>query len=301
MQIGNKTFPHPIINANKSLSDYGEYEFKLEFDADDKSDPKYVSLKNIKLISDSPIINKLIEKNKIGCAILYESPNSMFRKIKYLNDKDCFIDFKRADFNGNIEITLLAYAKEDFEIDFSELGEDYNGINFRIEKYDILGVQDNLSFKINHENSEENLVKSIFSITSDENILDESLNCDYTGNKIKITMSKEVYSKYYNVYSSSAYSEIFFSLILIPVLTEALSKCKEKLIADYDFDNLISDYSWFKSIINQHERLGITFNEDEFKNESPLLIAQRVFKLPFGKSINEVYSLINNNGEDEDE
>ena len=55
-----------------------------------------------------------------------------------------------------------AYATKDFVYSDDDFLDDYEGNSFNIEKYDILGIDDGFSVRINYDETKDKKVSSIF-------------------------------------------------------------------------------------------------------------------------------------------
>lgn len=288
MQVRGKLFPYPVLNNNLALSNYANKTFDLLFE--DKSDDNNLYLQNVGYYCNSASINKLIEGGKIGVLLIVESANVIYRKkIDITNGK---IDFEisNQELSGKIEISMYAYSKESFTYIADEVDSDYKDLSFEIEKYDIIAINDGISRTILHKDSEENLVKSIFSIQPLSSIEDGMFDVQYENSrKILISMSDHDHGNYNIVYSMPTYQEVFFNMILIPSLTQALSKCFFEVQRGADLDDIILNFQWFASIQKQYKRLtNNELNRENFLSIPPIQLAQMVLGKPIKLSLEKL-------------
>ena len=289
MQVRNKLFPYPVINYNKLYSNYNDYNFELVYELEETD--KALVLKNAKFITDSSTLNTLISSGKVGVACIVECSNTVLRKSFDLSNQPVDIVLLKADYHEKVDISMFAYAKENFSLQSIEAEEDYRGLSFDIEKYDILGAYDGFNVHFKHEESEDNLVQSIFSINVNHDQEDGNYIAEFNlGRKISITLSENDYNNYKIIYTVPLYMEIFFNMILVPCLVEGMSLCKDLLNdSSKDLDDVGNQYLWFRSIINAYKLLnGTDLTADEFKSMSLTKLAQDLLGKSFGKSIKKM-------------
>ena len=237
MQIRGKLFPYPVLNQNSVFSNYLFCDFELIFE--DASTEDILILHNVGFKTNSLTINKLIEEDKIAVSLILECADVIFRKNYDVTKRNIDIIISKQELSGKIELSIFAYAKTEFTYVPEEVDEDYKGIEFQIDKYDIIAANDGVSSTILHRDTEENLVKSIFSIQPLSSVEDGMFEVQYENSrKIVINMSEYDHSNYKIVYSRPIFQEVFFNMMLIPALSQALTQClKEKKKATQPYFN----------------------------------------------------------------
>lgn len=285
MQIKRRVFSYPVLNNVPSLSSYNNKIFLLKFElTDDDSD---LIIKDIRYECDSDYINQKISNGDIKVICVVECSDTIYRKKFELNSSEGNnLRISKNDLSEKTDISCFAYACGDLLMETSEeFDEDYQNINYEIEKYNILCANDGYNFRIVHEQNEDNLAKSIFSIIPIDADDVDTFEVDVKTNKIEISLSQEDYQHYSNVYSSDILTEEFFCILLIPALTEGLYICKEYNEAQ-DIEDLEAQFHWFRSITYAYKNLyGIDLDLDEFKKMSPSSLAQRLLGSPIGKAL----------------
>ena len=304
MQVKAKIFPYPIINNNKAFSNYNDKNFQIVFDEPPAEDEKSYILKNCRFESDSTLINRLYSEGKLGIVLIVECSNTVYRKSFEVSKTGKDLILLKVDFTEKVDISMFAYAKESFTIQSDEFEEDYKGIDFEIEKYDIVGANDGFNVRFRHEESEDNLVQSIFSIIKSDTVeLGAYLvECDI-GRKITITLSLEDYKNYKIIYTVPAYKEVFFNMILVPSLIEGLSLCRAVLEDESkDMDDIGNQYPWFRSIESAYKKLkGIDLQAQDFKSTSPVRLAQELLGKPLGQALKSLVDETNKPSEGGDD
>lgn len=288
MQIAKKIFPYPIINRESQYSTYNGSSFSLELEEIDSE--KIFYLKKVRYTTDSQLLNKLIKESKVEVALIIECSETIFRKKVLLNEEGIDIPLYKSDFSGKVVYSMYAYTTQNIVLESSdEFLEEYQGIDYDLEKYSIVAADDGRTLYMNHEEAEENVVKSIFSVIPSFDKNDNVFYVDYeTGKKIIITLSENDFNNYNEMFNIDTYKELFFSVLLIPSLTEALTRCK-MLVDEYELEEVEQTYKWFKSIIVAYEKqIGKEFTVEEFRDFSPVVLAQQLLGKPLSESLKTI-------------
>jgi len=300
MQIKNKTFPYPILNNNKLYSNFKESNFEIKYEIDENKDT-YI-LKDIKFSTNSKLINSLYDNDKISVFLIIECSDTVFREKFKIGKIPSDIKLLKSDFSEKVDVSMFAVAAKDFVFYSSdEFDDDYSKIKFEIEKYNIICANDGFNIAFKHDESESNLIKSIFSIIPNEEINDDKFKVDCEGKKITISLSFDNYEKFKIINNVSTYKEIVFNMLLIPSLIEGLSLCKvafqEK---DNDIEEVGNYYVWFRSILSQYKKIyNKDLTPDDFFNVSPVLLAQKLLGEPLSKALENIVTDLNKIEEEE--
>ena len=299
MQVKNKLFPYPVLNHNAINSTFFNRNFQLCFKS--TKTKGRVLLEDIHFETNSKYIAELYENGSIEVVCIVECSHSVFRKCYPLTNKlGQTLSLNTNDFNGKVEISMFAYAKKNFSIYSEEFLDDYQGVSFPIDKYDILAVNDGVTVKFDHLESEDNMAKSIFSITIDDALNSEdAYSAFYEGRKISIYLSREQYENYNIVYNSPNFKEVFFNMLLVPVLTEAFTTIKRLLEDDLAFDDICSKYTWFASVKNGYQKIySKELTKEVFLDCSPVSLAQELLGKPLAPSLINIIEVIRGNKEE---
>ena len=300
MQVKNKIFPYPIINNNKNYSNFNELAFDLIYEPEETKNA-YI-LKNTRFFTESKTILKLIKEGKIGITVVVESSNSVYRKSFEITEETKDIKLFKSEFLERVDISMFAYAKNDFILQSDEVDEDYLGISFNIDKYDIVGVNDGFNIRFKHNDEEDNLIHSIFSINVGHNLEEGEYLVEFDiGRKISINLPENEYKNYKIIYTVPVYKEVFFNMLLIPALIEGLSLCKAMLDdPSKDLEDVGNHYLWFRSILTSYKRLeGKELTIETFKGCSLSSLSQKLLGKPLGEALKKLVSETNNLQEEE--
>ncbi|MGS0972246.1 MAG: hypothetical protein ACVCEJ_03240 [Candidatus Izemoplasmataceae bacterium] len=296
MRLGNRLFPYPVLNNDKSISLYNESSF--DFLSKVEINQKQFVLKDTYYVLTNNKLNELIKSGMAEVLCVVECSTTVYREVFTIGDepKDIVIDVKRL--NGKVTVSAYIYAKneiigfndEDFDVDY----KDYS---FQIEQYDILAADDGFTTKVVYEDDEDDKISSIFLVIKDaEDNLNE-MKVELLPAKIQITIPEKQFNKYENLKTNEYFRNMFFSFFIIPSLVYAFEHIKKE-----NFENALMEYDWFSSVQTSYkEKTGKELNESEFENVSPFYIAQIVMDYPVIKAIDELMeSVLNKRGVDDE-
>lgn len=303
MQVKARIFPYPVLNNNSVFSGFKAEGFNLNYEPVE-NESSY-TLKGLTFVTESKTINNLFKEGKTGICLIVECSDTVYRKKFELTDKPKDIILKKVDFSEKVCISLFAYAKENFQLKSEEFDEDYQGIDFQIEKYDILAAYDGFTISFHHDESSDNVVKSIFSIIVNREIKDGpySIDCDTNPRKIIVTLSEKDFKNYQIVYTAPNYREVFFCMLLVPALQDALNNCLNLIKHDgKDIDDICDQYLWFRSIMTAYQRLeGKELSSEELKAMPASLLAQKLLGNPLEVSMGKLVDTLKGTEEEDND
>lgn len=287
MRVGNKIFPYPVLNHIQKLSNYINCNFDILYSFEETE--KEVVFKDLRFETDSDLLNNLYDEKKIDVVCIVECSDTVFRQ-KYQIGKTGFnLVLYKADLSEKTAITFFAYAIQNFTMESNEFEEDYRGIKFEIDKYDILASNDDQYITVKHQEKENDLAQSIFSIVNDHSKNDGKYAVDYLSKKITIYLSDEDYKNYKVIAGINEYKEIFFNMLLIPSLIEAITECKNEVINGSSLEDVGDTHQWFRSIVNAYKRLhNEDLTVDTFKNIKPIEMSQELLGKPLNTSFKKM-------------
>lgn len=294
MQIKNKIFPYPLLNKNLAFSNFNDKYFMLSYEPEE-TESAFI-LKNARVETDCDSIKELILEGKVSMCCVIECSYTIFRKAYPISFEPVDLVLSKKDFSEKVDVSMFAYASKAFTYQPKEVEEDYVGLSFEIEEYQIIAADDGFNVKISHDMTEDSMVKSMFNVIRDttRDKDDPVYTVDYTQNRITISLADNSYSNYSLIKSVPDFKEVFFNLLLIPVLTEGLSKCFNKLDEITDLDELVNSYPWFKSIMVGYKMLeGKELTKDIINDLTPLILSQKLLRNPLGTSLDNLKKIIN--------
>ncbi len=289
MRIGKRLFPYPILNNDRSLSSYKDSSFELVVEIETQSDK--LLLKNVHYEMNNHTLETLIFDNKVNVMCVVECSATVFRESFEIDEEGHDKELNIRDFNGRVEVSAFAYAKEDIpEFWDEDFVEEYVDTSFPIAKYDILAVDDGITTRVDFDEERDTKISSIFLVT--KNLSEDAREIDVkpSSRKISITVPESQFNFYEKVKATSHLKNIFFTFLIIPALIHTLEEIKREANG---FENAEIDYSWFKSVQNAYkEKAGEELDEETFESESAISIAQKVMEYPIINGFDELRDLI---------
>ena len=289
MRIGRRLFPYPLLNNEKLYSQFKDSTFSLQYE-ELITNENYV-LKDICCDVSNVTLLNLISTNKASIVCVIECAGTMFRNCYKLSIEPTNIVIPLTDLNGKINVSAYIVANEDIENYFSEdFFDDYEGINFYIEKNDILAVDDGFFNKIDFDEEQDTKKTSIFVIIKDKTIKDETMQIEYDSSKIIISLPEDQWNTYEKTKRIKKFESMYFSIIAIPALSYALSSLQAK---SESVDSLRMDYKWFNSFMVQYSNIheGQELIDEEFIKMNTHLEAQLMMNLAVTKSLDDIFGL----------
>ena len=279
MLIGNKIFPYPLLNHSKELSGYKKSEFCFKFDLDGRGQLITINdkiiLKNIHFTLNNQELMELYRAGKTRVLCVVECSSTVYRKKFEITDISKNVEIPLEALNNGVVISAYMISNciiKDFKsVDFLD---DFQGYTFEFDKYDILAADDGYKFRIEIDETNENKMTSIFNVIRKENAGDV---VGYTsGNdKIDIYLSDEYYHKYDTMKNYSKYNKVFFSMLIIPVLSNCLYEIQSEYKEDDELDDICDDKRWFSSVLKRYRHVtGNDMDSDTFKTSNPFELAQ---------------------------
>lgn len=289
MRIGRRLFPYPLLNNDKLYSQFKDSVFALEYEEVVNSE-NYI-LKNVECEITNNELIELIKSDKASMVCVIECASTMFRKSYKLQLGKTSIIIPLTDVNGKISVSAYIVANENIDNYFSnDFFDDYEGINFSIEKNDILAVDDGFTNKIDFDDYEDTKKSSIFVIIKDKSIKDETMQIEYDSSKIIISLPEEQWNTYDKTKRIKKFENMYFSIIAIPALSYALSSLQAK---SENVDSLRMDYKWFNSFAIQYEIIheGKELIDEDFIKMNTYLESQLILNLAVTKSLDDIFGL----------
>ncbi|MBR2240255.1 MAG: hypothetical protein IJ890_02570 [Clostridia bacterium] len=275
MQIGNKLFPYPTINNSNLRSCFKETTYS--FKSNDYNDGQNYVLEDACIEINNENIKKMIEENQLGVGLIIECSSTVYRKMFEITTEPQTIKIPIGDLRDKVEISCYIYAKMDLEsFNDNDFLDDYNGYSFKIDKNDIVAIDDGYTTIIDYDESIDKKVSSIFQIIRDKSA--DSMIIEKKAKKIVISLPEEEFTYYDSLRKNDNFQNIFFSMIAIPALTYCLKEFQDTIrLGDYDLDSIEMEYNWFISVKNAYKKqYGIELTENILKNEDVSIISQKL-------------------------
>ena len=300
MRVGKKLFPYPVFNKDVFFNSFKNSSFKLKYDV--SQDDINLCINNVYIDTENAKIKELYEDGTIKIALIVECSATVYRETFSIGFMSSDITIATSNFRDKVIISSYAYATKDFVYSDDDFLDDYEGNSFNIEKYDILGIDDGFSVRINYDETKDKKVSSIFLVISDSTIDNNVVKYGNNGNKIIIKLPEKQFSSYYNLSQNEYFQNMFFSILAIPALSYYLFSFKAQ---ELDIDTIINDNIWFKSVCTRYKEIhGKELTDEIFANINSNELAQELLNDATVGSIDDIFMIAVNNAKglvDEDE
>lgn len=283
MLITYREYPYPVLSYFSD--DYNDKEFKSNINYEVENG--MLNLK-IDLELTSETLKHLIENNKAIFVAHIECKNTRYRKKYTTNSNQFKIAISQEEINEDVEVLLMIVSKTNMNNFASEeFNEDFKGIEFTIEKGDILAIDTNKIINVQKDDDGLKKSPSIFSISALDNNK-ESLNWEAGSEKILIILSKDNFEKYKSINNNPKFKSVLATLIVLPVITEIICKFEE-------LEEEFEDSRWFRVLEKQLTKSGI--NTDTMSSGQAVAIAQKILPGLLEKSLINIEQMLMQEGE----
>ncbi len=290
MQIGNKMFPYPTINNIGLRNCFKETTYALK--CNDYNDGQNYILEDAYVEINNDNIKRLMSEGYLGVGLIIECSTTVFRKMYEITIEPQTIKIPIGDLRDRVEISCYIYAKKEIEkFQDNDFLEDYNGYSFKIDKNDIIAIDDGYTTVIDYDESIDKKVSSIFQIIRDKSA--DSMVIEKKAKKIVISLPDEEFTYYDNLRRNDNFQNIFFSMIAIPALTYCLKEFQDAIrTGDYDLDSIEMEYNWFISVKKAYKnQFNIELNEEILKNANVSVVAQKLLNNGNLKGIKDLFDI----------
>ena len=145
----------------------------------------------------------------------------------------------------------------------------------RIDKFDILAVDDGFKFKVELDPTEDDKVASIFTVVKKENE-DDVMTYANNEKSIVIHLPSAIYEAYDNIKMKKEYNNIAFAILAIPVLASCLEEVYTECSSD-TMEELLEAHPWFRAVcVSYKNRTGKELLYEDFVSANKLELAQMV-------------------------
>lgn len=283
MLITYREYPYPVLSYFSD--DYNDYTFKSEISYE--VDNGMLNLKiDLELISKT--LKELINENKAIFVAHIECKNTRYRKKYTTNENQFNIAISQEEINDDVEVLLMIVSKTNMN-DFAseEFNEDFQGIEFTIEKGDVLAIDTNKIINVQKDDDGLKKTPSIFSITGLDNNK-RPLDWEAGSDKILIKLSKDNFEKYKSINNNPKFKSVLATVIVLPVITEIICNF-EDLEEDYE------DTRWFRVLEKQLTKAGI--NTSAISSGDAVATAQKILPGLLEKSLANIEQMLMQEGE----
>lgn len=270
MLYNNRDYPHPVIGVGEDIA--GRFNVRLSV----RAGTKEVRLEPV-FDLENESLNNLIETGKAQFAMHIYCKSTMFREVRRFPKAVAeAIVLPTSTLRDKVEVDFFICANthiEEYQND--QAHPDYSGYSFPIDKGVILAYGGQGVFHANKTPEELKAVSSFMNIDRDVKS-DGPMYNEYDGDKITVYLSMNDYRRYQEVKKNKGIVDILHSAIVLPALMQAVLEVS-------DDSSEFADRKWFTIL---KDRVA------ETKEDTPLIVAQKILENPLNRSFNAVEYLM---------
>lgn len=261
-KLANKNYPYPIITNDTSLSSYDGITYSFSFDKE--TTENQLILKNAKIETDSKTLINLLKENKVKAVAFVTCTRTYYRYTTEIGLEPRDITLKLGDLKDKVTISAYVYTNEDLNnYKSDECNEFYKDYSFDIDKYCLFAIDDGYKLPVEYDDYSDKKVSSIFSVAEIEEDVDRLIKVYPEEKNIVIAIPKKECDDYYNMKDLEDYSALFLSLLGCPALSSCLSELQKE---GKSIEEIVEQYSWFKTIVKAYKRLnGVDLDDSLFE------------------------------------
>lgn len=282
--LAKRLFPHPVLM--KSNDDFKDSEFNVKIGLNyDSSNSCWIFEVDYDLNNNDLL--ELIKQNKIAVALHFECGSTRYRN-KWISENGTPIKTVICDSYIKLqgEYAVILVAMEDIaSYREASFHNDYDNVEFKISKGDILGIGD---FGVVSFNTDMDPV-SIFEFNHKPEISSGLFEVEYQQQNIIVNLSSSLHKEYMALKENRRLWPVLNSMLILPALNETIHFIIELYEED---DDTYEDAYWYIQISKKAKELKIDFKNLE---STKLFAAQKILS----KMVEE--ALVNLNAEIEGE
>ncbi|MBZ9623245.1 hypothetical protein G9F71_010305 [Clostridium sp. FP2] len=288
MDLRHKLFPYPVLA--EFLDDYIDNKFISEASIEKIRD-------NITFKLESKIENKtlknLIDNDKARYMFHIECPQTSYRTVVKTKDELTYHEVEAGKMVGKVQICVFVVAIDEVYNYVNEtFVSDYKGIDFNLEKGNILAIGGQFNITVDKEKEELGKIPSIFSVLRKITKEEKDLSVDIYDNKVKIWLPEKEYYNYQKMARVPTLQPALHSMIVLPVLIYIFEEIKKGGIDGFE------EYRWFKSIRKSLAIEKINLNSDTLNQHTSISLAQKVLNMPLTRALDNLIRGNNEEGEE---
>jgi hypothetical protein len=295
-------YPYPIISNNQYIGSYSNSYFKIVYLPEENEEK--IILKDIRIDTNNSKIKKLLLAGSLKSKIIIDSNESMYKLVEEVTFEPKTVEILKSNLKGEVVVSSSLITNNDItQFTDNDLKELYKGIKFTIEKNSVVGIDAGKSFKISHDDKNDKKISSLFTISRniDSDDKEMKVNINY-GKKLQILLPNDEYEYYDKMQNKKELSNVFFTIVVLPTLQDALSKMQLEIVNDKTLYQLAERYPWFDTILRIYKNnTGKDLTDETFKDISILKMSQNLINNCICNGIVEQYNYIIKRGNEDEQ
>lgn len=260
MRFGNRYLPYPTFNEHGELNCYLRGYFRFHAFPVQDAEGGNLILKDVRYETNSPLLKRLVSEGRAGVLMVIECQDTVTRISMPISEAPMDFPLPISRFSGKIEISAFAYVTSAMVLSSNEeFSPEFQGQEFVLEKNSFLAIADGFVTSCIRQDAMDDHVDSIFTIsrTGEET---GPYRVELRDGKIDIQVPKDIFELYAKMRFGNT-KQYFFSILLVPALSQALWLLKSECMKDESLaiDELYSNYRWLPSLSNAFKK---AFNKE---------------------------------------
>lgn len=289
MDIKYRLYPYPVLSD--MTNDYINSSFSMNLEV-------FQGIKEIKLSILMKLkndeIEKLIADGIAEYLVHIECSYTSYRTVIKTDEKEIKKIIPEHKLNGKVSVCAFIVAKKEIPHYYnSSFNEDYDGINFSLNRGNIIGIGGQVNIEVTKEVEELSKIPSIFTICRCAEDIDESMKFDITGEKIAITLCSKSFENYKILSGLSTMIPVLHSMVIVPALIYTFEVLRKEGVSEFE------DLRWFKSIKRTLYKSNIILDEKLLDSVPSFELAQKSLELPINRAFDALVSQDLTNDEEE--
>ncbi len=275
MKYNNRLYPHPVLGIKDDVG--GDFSCQLTVE----SNREYIILKPIFSIKNEDI-ERLIQNEEAEICMQIYCRGTLFRHNHRITDRlSGDVKIEADKLNGETEVDFFVCTKKGYlQYSNSKFNESFNGLNFGLEKGDIIAYGGKGKFFANKSPEQLKAVSSIMKIKKGKN-KEGVFKIEFDDPKfISLILSSSDFDYYNNLKEYRTYVNIIHASLVVPALVETVHLMENE---NSGFDEF-QENEWYKVLAKIL---------DETKGDSPLEKVQNLLDLPLNREFLSMIEALN--------
>lgn len=282
MQIKPRSYPHPV------LSHFGDDIVGSVFQpvVSVKGTKNAYSFEAVFKTNNDDLLT-LVESKRAMYAVHVECLQTRYRNLFTSHMDRLSFEIPAGLLDGRVEIcSFILAARTIGKYRNSGFHPDYANLAFGVDRGDTLAVGQDREFSAEKKSDPLRKIPSIFSVVPDEAIDAAGIDCDTTGAKVVIKLSKKNFDSYVTLKRSQALHPILAATVVMPALVGVLEEIRR--VAGADELDTYADRRWFVVVARRLREIGIDPFDPESFVDSSLKIAHELIGQPASTSLEDL-------------
>lgn len=281
MDIRHRLYPYPVLSD--MTNDYVNSSFGMQLEVSH-------GIKEICLLISLQLKNKEIEQliadGEAEYVMHIECPYTSYRTVIKTDESEIQKRIPEHKLNGKVAICAFIVAKKEIlQYYNSSFNEDYGGMQFSLNRGNIIGIGGQINIEVTKEVEELSKIPSIFTICRCAADIDESMKFDITGEKIAITLCNRSFENYKLLSGVPTMLPVLHSMLIIPALIYTFEMLRKEGVGEFE------DLRWFKSIKRTLNKNNMILNEALLDTIPSFELAQKSLDLPINRAFDVLVSM----------